>query len=523
MLNFVNGTEGHDNITATDADDEIIAFAGNDFIFALGGNDFIDAGVGHDVINGGDGNDTILAGAGFDISDGGEGSDVYLVGLENLGFVDTYGDTGTRGTDSILAVEDNTVIGLINGFGIGSGIEVISGQAFENVTIGGTGGAEIWNFSAITFENIVSINSGAGNDNVTGNDQANTIDGGAGQDVLNGGGGDDTLIANTGNDILNGGLGADTLIGGAGFDILDGGEGSDTYLVGLENLGFVDTYADTGANGFDSVLAIEDNTVIGLINGFGPDSGIELISGQTFENVTIGGTNDAEIWDFSAVTLENVVSINAGAGNDTVTGNDQANTIDGGADQDILNGRGGDDTLIGGTGNDILNGGDGQDRLDGGEGNDILNGGDGSDTFVFSQSESNDVISDFTLGSDILEVEGVTVDNLLTEAQISEEETGLLLTYKSTTILLLGLTLADIDGDEGLFIFFFQFNTERAHRQVRSDLHEGVDIVAVHLGDMLTQLIFLDLRNSDGAGTFQTTEPNDIEPAVLKEKRYVLV
>ena len=131
MLNFVGGTEGHDNITATNADDEIVTFAGHDFIFGLGGNDLINAGSGHDVIDGGDGDDVILAGAGFDISDGGEGSDTYLVGLENLGFVDTYNDTGTSGTDSVLAIEDNTVIGLINGYGPDSGIELISGQDFE--------------------------------------------------------------------------------------------------------------------------------------------------------------------------------------------------------------------------------------------------------------------------------------------------------------------------------------------------------------------------------------------------------
>ena len=77
MLNFVGGTEGHDNITATNADDEIVTFAGHDFIFGLGGNDLINTGSGHDVIDGGDGDDVILAGAGFDISDGGEGSDTY--------------------------------------------------------------------------------------------------------------------------------------------------------------------------------------------------------------------------------------------------------------------------------------------------------------------------------------------------------------------------------------------------------------------------------------------------------------
>ena len=65
------------------------------------------------------------------------------------------------------------------------------------------------------------------------------------------------------------------------------------------------------------------------------------------------------------------------------------------------------DTLTGGTGKDTLVGGNGDDLLVGGNGNDSLTGGAGKDTFRFSAALGNsniDVISDFTSGSDKLEL-----------------------------------------------------------------------------------------------------------------------
>ena len=66
--------------------------------------------------------------------------------------------------------------------------------------------------------------------------------------------------------------------------------------------------------------------------------------------------------------------------------------------------------IVSGTdnGNDILDGGSGNDRLYGGSGDDILTGGAGADKFVFSMrgidgtsgNDGNDVITDFTLGTD---------------------------------------------------------------------------------------------------------------------------
>jgi len=73
-------------------------------------------------------------------------------------------------------------------------------------------------------------------------------------------------------------------------------------------------------------------------------------------------------------------TIDAGAGNDTITAGDEADTIRGGAGNDVITAAGGDDRLSGGAGNDLMNGDDGNDLLVGGPGNDQLFGGQGDDT-----------------------------------------------------------------------------------------------------------------------------------------------
>lgn len=70
----------------------------------------------------------------------------------------------------------------------------------------------------------------------------------------------------------------------------------------------------------------------------------------------------------------------------------------------------GNDTLRGLGGNDKLVGEGGKDRLDGGTGNDVLTG-DGTgkktyaDVFVFGEDSGKDVITDFQVGKDMLEIQ----------------------------------------------------------------------------------------------------------------------
>ncbi|VTU00897.1 hemolysin-type calcium-binding protein : Uncharacterized protein OS=Roseobacter litoralis (strain ATCC 49566 / DSM 6996 / JCM 21268 / NBRC 15278 / OCh 149) GN=RLO149_c011020 PE=4 SV=1: HemolysinCabind: HemolysinCabind: HemolysinCabind: HemolysinCabind: HemolysinCabind: HemolysinCabind: HemolysinCabind: HemolysinCabind: HemolysinCabind: HemolysinCabind: HemolysinCabind: HemolysinCabind [Gemmataceae bacterium] len=68
------------------------------------------------------------------------------------------------------------------------------------------------------------------------------------------------------------------------------------------------------------------------------------------------------------------IRVDAGAGDDTVTGSERADVLIGGEGNDTLRGGTGDDTLVGGSGNDTLSGGSGKDVLVGGDGDDTLSG-----------------------------------------------------------------------------------------------------------------------------------------------------
>lgn len=99
------------------------------------------------------------------------------------------------------------------------------------------------------------------------------------------------------------------------------------------------------------------------------------------------------------------VSINGGAGNDTITAFSDNITINGGAGNDyiesysdggIVYGDAGNDTLIGDDFDDVLNGGAGKDYLAGGKGKDTLTGGKGADTFVYKSGDGKDIITDYS-------------------------------------------------------------------------------------------------------------------------------
>lgn len=91
-------------------------------------------------------------------------------------------------------------------------------------------------------------------------------------------------------------------------------------------------------------------------------------------------------------------TINAGAGNDTVTGGTAADTINLGDGNDTLNASTGNDTITGGAGNDTINAGVGNQNIDAGtgddtvlmgttlEGQDVVVGGEGTDILAISQA-----------------------------------------------------------------------------------------------------------------------------------------
>ncbi|GIT93182.1 hypothetical protein JANAI62_36740 [Jannaschia pagri] len=69
-------------------------------------------------------------------------------------------------------------------------------------------------------------------------------------------------------------------------------------------------------------------------------------------------------------------------GPDSLTGDDENNSIDALGGNDTVSGGGGNDTLLGREGDDILDGGDGVDAINGGPGEDTITGGVGNDSLL---------------------------------------------------------------------------------------------------------------------------------------------
>jgi hypothetical protein len=103
----------------------------------------------------------------------------------------------------------------------------------------------------------------------------------------------------------------------------------------------------------------------------------------------------------STARITNLEVINAGEGNDIVdlTSSNYilANAIE-------INGEAGNDILWGSNGDDTINGGTGDDTIFGGAGSDTLAGGEGSDVFQFTMDESANIISDFDVNKDSIEL-----------------------------------------------------------------------------------------------------------------------
>jgi Ca2+-binding RTX toxin-like protein len=205
------------------------------------------------------------------------------------------------------------------------------------------------------------------------------IYGEGGNDNLTGGSGPDMLDGGIGLDSLFGRGGGDTLYGGDNDDILVGGDADDFAYLGDGNDRFVwnpgdDTDVVEGTNGVDSVE----------VNGGG---GAEVFT-TTANGVRVRFDRlDPAPFSIDIGTCERLV-LNANGGNDSfsATGNLAALigiTVDGGA---------GVDTLLGSNGADMLLGGDDDDFIDGQQGNDTIFLGAGNDVFQWDPGDGSDVV-----------------------------------------------------------------------------------------------------------------------------------
>jgi Ca2+-binding RTX toxin-like protein len=249
--------------------------------------------------------------------------------------------------------------------------------------------------------NLIQAFGQAGNDTIT----LDETNGALPAAQLFGGDGNDTITSGSGNDLLFGQSGNDTLLGQGGNDLLFGGDGNDVL---------------TGGTGNDQVFGqAGDDTMI-----WNPGDGSDVFEGgDGSDTAQVNGGNGAETFTISANgtrvlfartdpapftldigTTENLV-LHANGGDDVITaGNGLAGLI-----QLTLDGGAGNDTITGGDGNDALLGGDGNDLVAGGRGNDVAHLGAGDDTFVWNPGDGSDTVEGGP-GTDTLLFNGANVN-----------------------------------------------------------------------------------------------------------------
>jgi Ca2+-binding RTX toxin-like protein len=283
---------------------------------------------------------------------------------------------------------------------------------------------------------------GIGNDTLIGGSGGDLLFGQSGNDTLLGKGGFDFLFGGADDDVLVGGDGDDQVFGEAGNDLMIWNPGDDTDLV--EGGDGIDTAAVNGGNGAETFTATANGARVRF----------DRVDPAPF-SLDIGTTEDL------------VLNMNGGDDFFSATGNLALLiklTVDGGAGNDTILGSNGEDRLLGGDGNDFIDGQQGNDvaflgagedvfQWDPGDGSDTVEGQDGVDTLLFNGAtiaESFDVSANgerarFTrnIGNivmDLNDVESIGVNALGGADRITVND------LTGTDVIAVGISLASTIG-----------------------------------------------------------------------------
>jgi Ca2+-binding RTX toxin-like protein len=304
--------------------------------------------------------------------------------------------TGTAiGVGVMWAASQHASAAVTASFSAQSGVLTVFGDNLDNtltisrnaagqILVNGGAVAVVGGTTTVANTQLIQVFGQGGNDTITLDQVAGALPraflfGGVGNDTVIGGAGADQLFGQSGNDNLQGRGGTDALFGGSENDTLTGGDADDQVFGESGDDRMIwnpgdDTDLNEGGAGADNVE----------VNGGG---GPELFS------TTANGTRvrfdrlDPAPFSVDIGTSENLI-LNANGGDDSfsATGNLTALikiTVDGGA---------GNDTILGSNGVDFLRGGDGNDFVDGQQGNDVAFLGAGDDTFQWDPGDGSDVV-----------------------------------------------------------------------------------------------------------------------------------
>src|SRR5215208_4496248 len=274
-------------------------------------------------------------------------------------------------------------------------VSVSGGLLVHGQTTGGLNSGSDWDSATLGDQTVpadgtrtVIVNGGGGNDSITVLARNTEL----ASSGLNGDAGDDVITGPDSNDTLTGGDGNDRLVAGKGADIMNGGAGNDT-LVWNNGDGSDVLNGDAGNDGAE----VNGNATLG--DGFALEANAGRIKFQRANLVPFTLDSSTERFEVNGLGGDDILLTEAGVGALTLL------SVDGGAGADTLNGSDGPDLILGGEANDVLNGGGGGDRVVGDRGADTMNGGEGDDTLVWNNGDGSDVANGDT-GRDDVEVNG---------------------------------------------------------------------------------------------------------------------
>jgi Ca2+-binding RTX toxin-like protein len=308
----------------------VAAGAGHDLVRVDESNGAVNANIptviaggdGNDTLAGGSGAETFLGGNGNDSIDGNRGNDVAFMGAGDDTFVWDPGD----GSDTVEG-QDGADTMVFNGAGIAERMDASANGSRLRFSrdpgnvIMDTAGVERVDVNALGGADLVSVNDLAGTD-----------------------------VSDVNVD-LAGTLGGATGDGQADSVIVNGTNGNDAINVSGDASG-------VAVSGLAALVAIQHQE---------PNDGLAVKG--------LGG-NDA----ISAAALADqaiTLTLDGGAGDDTIAGGQGIETLLGSEGNDSIDGNGGNDAAFLGAGDDIF-------VWDPGDGSDVVEGQDGVDTMLFN-------------------------------------------------------------------------------------------------------------------------------------------
>jgi Ca2+-binding RTX toxin-like protein len=432
------GGAGNDVLTGGSGNDQLFGQSGNDTLLGKGGFDFLFGGSENDTLTGGDADDQVFGESGNDrmIWNPGDDTDLNEGGADT----DTVEVNGGGGAEQFTTTANGTRVRFDRLDPAPFSIDI---GTSENLVLNANGGDDrvsaTGNLAALIK---VTVDGGAGNDNLLGSNGADVILGGDGNDFVDGQQGNDTALMGAGDDVFQ-------WDPGDGSDVVEGQDGTDRQLFNgsainerfevsanggrvrftrdvaniVMDLNDVETL-DTKALGGADTLTVND------LSGTDAKSIVSDLGGSdnAADNVVANATNgdDVAIVAGNATTAQvlglaaAVTTTGFTAGSDRLTVNmlagDDVVDASGLAANSILltaNGGAGDDVIIGGAGNDVLNGNDGDDVVIGGAGLDTIDGGAGGNVVIQLVASKDATKSAKTVGRDWVSKHAKTVKGKL--------------------------------------------------------------------------------------------------------------